>query len=134
MRRPIICVDFDGVIHSYISGWKGIGVIPDLPVLGAIEWLKEYLDCPDSICSMAPPSGVQIVIYSSRSRSGKGRRAMRQWIAKYLGREYLEVLKFPKKKPPAFLTIDDRTICFKGVFPTIKEMLEFKPWKQKENE
>jgi hypothetical protein len=38
MTKPILCLDFDGVIHSYSSGWKGADVIPDPPVeaLGAI--------------------------------------------------------------------------------------------------
>jgi len=40
-------------------------------------------------------------------------------------------LKFPKKKPAAFLTIDDRAICFNGTFPTKKEMESFKPWYKK---
>jgi len=128
MRRPIICVDFDGVIHSYTSGWKRIANIPDPPVNGAIDWLEEHLDVPDCICAMAPRSDVQIVIYSSRSRSWRGRRAMKKWFVKYMGREYLEVLKFAKKKPKAFLTIDDRAICFKGKFPTTEEMLAFKPY------
>ena len=129
MRRPTICVDFDGVIHSYSSGWKGIANIPDRPMPGAIAWLKEVLDCPDSICSMALPSKVEIVIYSSRSRSWQGRRAMKKWFARYMGREYLEVLRFPRKKPAAFLTIDDRAFCFRGRFPTVDEMVAFVPWK-----
>ena len=134
LYRPTICVDFDGVIHSYSSGWKGITNIPDPPVEGAIEWLRQVLDCPDSICSMVPFSRVEVVIYSSRSRSWRGRRAMKSWFAKYWGREYLEVLKFPKKKPAAFLTIDDRAICFDGHFPTVDEMLNFQPWYQNKSD
>lgn len=37
-------------------------------------------------------------------------------------------LKFPTKKPAAFLTIDDRAFCFKGEFPVAKDLLKFKPW------
>ena len=29
MAKPILCLDFDGVIHRYDSGWKGADVIPD---------------------------------------------------------------------------------------------------------
>lgn len=29
MSKPILCLDFDGVIHRYDSGWKGPLVIAD---------------------------------------------------------------------------------------------------------
>ena len=56
---------------------------------------------------------------------------MKTWLIKHgLEREYISdnILKFPTKKPAAFLTIDDRAICFNGKFPTSTEMMAFKPW------
>lgn len=131
--NPIICVDFDGVIHSYTSGWKGVSVIPDPPVSGAIEWLISHLPEPDSF-GMSFYQGPIVQIYSSRSKSWFGRRAMKKWlIAHGLPREYIDdgLLKFPTKKPAAFLTIDDRAICFNGKFPSTEEMMAFKPWNKK---
>ena len=134
--KMTICVDFDGVIHSYTSGWKGVANIPDPPVPHAIEWLKQHLPLPDAICCMAPSyTGPTVVIYSSRSKSWRGRRAMKKWFIKHgLPACYITegVLQFPTKKPAAFLTIDDRAICFDGTFPTTKEMLDFKPWNKRE--
>jgi len=40
MSKPILCLDFDGVIHSYSSGWKGADVIPDPPVPGAFDFIR----------------------------------------------------------------------------------------------
>ncbi len=135
MNNPIICVDFDGVIHSYKSGWKGVSVITDQPVPGAIEWLMDHLPVPDAICAMAPRyEGPEAQIYSSRSKSWFGRRAMKKWLIKHgLPACYITegLLKFPSKKPAAFLTIDDRAICFNGTFPTSEEMMSFKPWNKK---
>lgn len=132
LKNPIICVDFDGVIHSYKSGWQGVSNIPDPPVEGAIEWLEQHLPIPDAVCAMAPKhTGPIVQIYSSRSKSWRGRRAMKRWFVKHgLHSAYItdKILKFPIKKPPAFLTIDDRAICFNGTFPTKDEMLSFKTW------
>ena len=131
MKNPIICVDFDGVIHSYKSGWQGIDNIPDPPVEGAIEWLKNHLPIPDELDAFSPPyDGPIVQIYSSRSKSWRGRRAMKKWLVEYgLHPAYIRdgILKFPSKKPAAFLTIDDRAICFNGTFPTSEQMLSFEP-------
>jgi hypothetical protein len=135
MGNPIICVDFDGVIHSYKSGWQGVSVIPDDPVPGAIEWLMAHLPVPEALGHFAPDyKGPEVQIYSSRSKSWFGRRAMKKWLIKHgLPSCYIsdDILKFPIKKPAAFLTIDDRAICFNGTFPSAKEMMSFKPWNKK---
>jgi hypothetical protein len=135
MKNPIICVDFDGVIHSYKSGWQGVSVIPDDPVPGAIDWIRAHLQPPDDLGGcMYTYEGPIVQIYSSRSKSWFGRRAMKKWLLKH-GLEYQyfrdNLLKFPVKKPAAYLTIDDRAICFDGTFPTTEQMLAFKPWYRK---
>lgn len=118
--RPTICVDFDGVIHSYESGWKGIDVVADIPVPGAFEWLQDMLENSE---------GPIPVIYSSRSKEPAGIKAMQEWFALHgFPFDLIDSLAFPTQKPAAYLTIDDRAICFKGTFPTIKEMINFKPW------
>lgn len=136
MNNPIICVDFDGVIHSYSSGWKGVDIIPDDPVPGAIEWLMDHLPMPDGVCAMADPyKGPEVQIYSSRSKESAGIKAMKAWLIKHgMRSEYITegILKFPTQKPAAFLTIDDRAICFNGSFPTAQEMMSFKPWNKRD--
>lgn len=135
-KNLIICVDFDGVIHSYKSGWKGVDVIPDEPVPGAIEWLQKHLPLPDEMGIEGAYDGPIVQIYSSRSRSRKGIKAMKNWLIRNgLPHQYITdgLLKFPTKKPAAFLTIDDRAICFDGKFPSTKEMLDFKPWNKKKS-
>ena len=118
----IICIDFDGVIHSYKSGWKGADQIPDKPVEGAMCWLMALLSQSD----------IEVAIYSSRSCQENGIEAMQNWLAYYgMEEEYIRLIKFPKEKPPAFLTIDDRAICFRGTFPAIDEIRTFKSWIEK---
>jgi hypothetical protein len=132
LQKTILC-DFDGVLHSYVSGWQGARVIADPPVDGAIDWLvsflENYCDVPEAYGAMAPPGEFKFCIYSSRSHQWGGLKAMKQWLVTHgLAAPYLEVLSFPIFKPPAWLTIDDRAICFMGVFPTVEQIRNFKPW------
>jgi len=120
---PTILVDFDGVLHSYTSGWEGADVISDPPVPGAIEWLWGI---------GGPDSGFEVCIYSSRSRQEGGIQAMKDWLREHgLDEDTLGRISFPTQKPAAFLTIDDRAICFEGRFPTLKEIANFKPWNRR---
>lgn len=125
-NKPILCLDFDGVIHSYTSGWKGASVIPDPPVEGAIAFMLEALLHFD------------VVIYSSRSKDEDGLKAMKAWLYDYGGQTWyespagpgLEDIEFAAEKPAAFLTIDDRAICFSGNWNDYSPelLLHFKPW------
>ena len=55
--KKIVCLAFDGVVHSYESGWTGACSIVDEPVEGAIEFIGELMD-----------GGFEVGIFSSRSR------------------------------------------------------------------
>lgn len=149
--KPTVSVDFDGVLHSYVSGWKGARAVVDAPVPGAIEWL----------ISMLPH--FEIAISSARSSQWGGRRAMKLWLrdaavdlfirtrgepwmelvsaanydvgmdppdheARNFGDHVVKQLRFPRTKPSAVLYIDDRAHCFTGAFPTREEIAAFKPW------
>ena len=135
MRKPILCLDFDGVLHSYSSGWKGADVIPDPPVDGMVKFLDKAIERFD------------VQIFSSRSHQPGGVDAMKAWlweaIAHYfdcpfagdphgLDRAIIvrDALTFPTEKPPAMVTIDDRALCFTGNWNDFdpQRLLEFQPW------
>jgi hypothetical protein len=144
--KPIVCIDFDGVIHSYERGWEDGFIYGEL-VPGFLEWVEQ-----------AQPH-FRLVIYSSRSGTPEGRSAMIKWLrekataagfghafATYSAYEKPVVvlqrnkdaqpvsLEFAAAKPPAFLTIDDRSIQFNGdwIALRIDELAQFKPWMLRE--
>lgn len=113
-----VCLDFDGVVHSYVSGWDGIDIIQDPPTPNSFESIKSYLDM-----------GWNVYVFSVRSRLEEGRKAMREWFIRHgMDNETLEKLQFPTSKPRAVLYIDDRAYQFKGEFPTVSYIEKFKPW------
>ena len=124
--KPILCLDFDGVCHSYISGWKGANVISDPPVEGLFEFLHEANE------------HFSIYIFSSRSGEPGGIQAMKTWFNEH-GRLWAESkglregsygvpLEYPTKKPSAFITIDDRGLLFTGKWPELTTLRAFRPW------
>ncbi len=123
--KPILCLDFDGVIHSYTSGWKGARNIPDPPVEGALDFI-----------SSAMLEGWDVVIHSSRARYFGGITAMRLWLREHAGNQWdtmgpsLCDVKFARWKPSAVVTIDDRAITFKGLWPNPSVLRKFKPWNE----
>lgn len=127
MSKPTLCLDFDGVIHSYSSGWKGADVIPDPPVEGAIAFMLSALE------------HFKVVIFSSRSHQSGGIKAMQDWLRKHAGQCWyespagpgLEDVEFATEKPAAMISIDDRCLTFDGTWPAIETLKEFKPWNKR---
>lgn len=128
-KPPVLSIDFDGVLHSYVSGWHGARKIVDKPIPGAIEWLQSLVyDQRDPFVPRYKK--FDVCIFSSRSRYWGGRRAMKRYLlANGLRHGELEAIRFPLFKPPSFLHIDDRCLRFAGVFPTEERMLQFRPWR-----
>jgi hypothetical protein len=110
-NKKILCVDFDGVIHSDTSGWKGDEIVSGTPVNGALKWLWKATQWFD------------VQIYSSRSKNPKALAAIKKWMIEHSLIEFGPdhpmcgdtpheeyPITFAHEKPPAFLTIDDRAL------------------------
>ena len=118
-KQKILCLDFDGVINSYTTGWNeskgGATYIPDPPVIGAFEFINEAFNHFD------------VHVYSSRSSHKGGIEAMQTWFVSN-GFENINRILFPKSKPPATVAIDDRVLTFTGNWPSMDVLRKFKPW------
>ncbi len=91
--------DFDGVIHSYTSGWQGADVIPDPPVDGIAEVIQQLRD-----------EGYRVVVVSARASEDGGKEAILNW----LDENGIEVDEVTSEKPPAVAYVDDLAIEFDG--------------------
>lgn len=139
-RGRLLCIDFDGVLHLYDGTWGGEATITGPAVPGAIAALQHYLRV-----------GFSIAIFSTRSRTEEGRRAMCHWLNEngvphpwisygdvyeppegYSLRSKQTQIRFPLTKPPAWLYIDDRAWRFDGTFPTVEALSGFQTWWERE--
>lgn len=123
-KKPkTICVDFDGVIHSYESGWRGEGVynepVPSAAV--ALQFLRER--------------EWYIIIYTCRDEPHQ--------IAAYLNHHCIPFDSINENnhspgnnspKPHADVYLDDRAIQFNGDWvKAVQEIDSFKPWYHRED-
>ena len=114
-ERYTVAVDFDGVLHSYTSPWVNAETIPDPPVPGAIEWLREIA------------KAFTVVIFTTRGKTPEGQRAVRHWLHEN-GWDAGINATVTADKPPALIYLDDRAWRFIGYFPTANEIHEARPW------
>ena len=131
--KKTICVDFDGVLHLYESGWKSLEIIEDNPVPGAFDFLTRLVEAENHDHEgNYRGKKFDVCIYSARSATQAGIMAMKEWFRKHgLPEKILRDLAFPDSKPAAVVYIDDRAWRFDGVFPTIEELETFKPWNKR---
>lgn len=116
MMKWSICLDFDGVIHSYESGWKGADTIPDAPVVGTKEAIEELRKTYD------------VKVYSSRCGQEGGKQAMADWFLKH----GIVVDQICDHKPPALVYVDDRGVTFNGNWAEcIESIKNFNQWQRK---
>lgn len=124
--KPIICIDFDGVIHSYEHGWQR-GEIYGVVIPGFFEWAVKMAE------------RASLVIYSSRSKDADLLAKMANWLSWHwvavAGNTSEPPWSFAYEKPAAWITIDDRAIRFDGRWdaPELapEAILAFKPWNAK---
>lgn len=115
-----IVISFDGVIHSFTSGWQGIDNIPDAPVAGAIQFLRD-LDADNRF---------DLSIFSAaRSADADGVQAMSRWLYDNgLEEDIIQRINFARTRPPSFLSIDARCLLFVGAFPALNDVDAFATW------
>lgn len=112
--KPTVVLDFDGVIHSYKSGWQGAGAIPGPVVPGIAEAIGQLRE-----------KGYMVVVVSTRCSSDEGMEAVKQ----YLSENQIIVDGVLAEKPPALCYVDDRAICFRGNAGKLVGQVEsFKTW------
>lgn len=102
-----IAIDFDGVIHSYTSGWQGDAVIPDPPTPGAaaaIRLLKQSF---------------VVVIFSTRASTAEGLKAIRAFCQTH----NIPYDDITAHKPPAWFYIDDKGLRFHSWPQAIADMV-----------
>ena len=113
MSKLTVVFDFDGVIHSYTSRWKGASVIPDPPVPGIKEAIDEIRH------------HYRVAVISARCSQEGGIEAIKDYLKKY----DIKVDDIAVEKPPAIVYIDDRALTFDG-HPEglLNKIKTFKPW------
>lgn len=119
MKMKNIVFDFDGVIHSYTSGWQGADNIPDPPVGGIKELLEKIKDL-----------GYAIWIVTTRASTIEGTHAVIDYLKKY-DIPYYTVTDI---KPSALVYIDDRALTFTGDTSEnfLNKIINFKTYQKKE--
>lgn len=135
MNKPTIAVDFDGVLYARSSKDFGNMTFEGEPVPGAMNFLRHLI------------KPFTVIIFSARFAADNADECIQEcktWLLQHMYQdsenaarrgkprydhgEVVAQLQFTAVKPMARIFLDDRAICFDGVFPTIPSLLAFKTW------
>ena len=106
VKKNTIAIDFDGVIHRYSQGWKGMDNAYDPPLDGAASALQRLAD-----------AGKRIVVFSSRDTA-----VIKNWLKKHALEQY--VAEITNTKIPAQVYIDDRAYRFINWEKTMEDLFD----------
>ena len=99
-HRMRVCIDFDGVIHSYDKGY-GDGSLYGDPIEGAIDNIVKLHD-----------TGHNIYILTARNK--KQHKEVETWIRTHLPDSHKDIsITVSNTKPPAGAYVDDKAIAFR---------------------
>ena len=101
--QKALCLDFDGTLHSYHSGWQGNDIVSDPPVPGAAE-----------ACHALAEAGWKLYVLSSRTNL--------QPVAEWLEKHNFPPMMLTRVKPIAVAYIDDRAVRFEGDWVSIRKL------------
>jgi len=114
-----ICIDFDGVIHDYSKGWRGVDIF-DKPIEGA-----------DKATTLLKAKGWTIIIFTTRNDTP----ALREFLdSNHIKYDYInynpnQPKGSEKGKLIADIYLDDRGIQFNGDWATaVNQIINFNPW------
>ena len=123
MEKRTICIDFDGVIHDYSSGWQGEDVF------------GQMIPNADTGTSVLKQKGWTVIIFTTRKKTDE----LEKWLKEHnITYDYLN--ENPGQpdgtsgKIMADVYLDDRGICFRGRWDSwlVREILDFEPWQEQQ--
>jgi hypothetical protein len=121
MIKPVISLDFDGVIHSYTSPWTCCEEINDPPVEGALDFIRNAIQ-----------SGFHVNIHTARANDPVAEPSIIAWLLKHgLEHWFIDQMSISAIKRSALVYIDDRGLRFEGKFPSFDEIRALKQWNKK---
>lgn len=113
-RGSTIAIDFDGVIHSYQSGYTG-----DVPIDPPVEGILEFIQGLRA-------AGVKVIIHTCRADTVARKEAVFKWLWEH---RFPPDIPITNVKPDtARWFLDDRAVRFEGDVSTLLEQMRREPW------